>query len=473
MILSVIVGTVLQHPLPEIVLKGPTIIKKSVRIRKGVYRIEDPNNVGAIRIEADGVVVDFQGSRLIGSKTAAMPNSYQGVGILVRSKKNVVIRNAHVQGYFRNVSLESSKWCTVRDSVLGGSHAERILQTGKPVAAFLNLRDPDAWRKMGSGVWLDRCTASKLFKISVQGAQNGILMVGSSKIDVRECNASFNSGWGIGLQQSSDNVIAWNNADYANRPWANGWGGDAAGIVVVNGSNRNVIVGNSLTHGGDGFFLTDRYNGRWKAEANQFEGASNDNIIALNDGSYSSNNAFEATFSKRNFFYKNLALQSRYGFWMGYSSETLLAWNQIANSAVHGIAWEHGRSNWIVSNSLVSSGDTAIACWATAENAQHPSRDWMIAENTISGAKHALHINNTENICLKDNLIDAAEVPEDLRVTAREVDLRRPVPEVFPVLSRLSNQRPKSFRFRRDQGEEMGANTIFAQEFGVGYSPAR
>ena len=55
----------------------------------------------------------------------------------------------------------------------------------------------------------------------------------------------FNSGWGIGLWESCDNRVLSNLADFVNRPWGGGWGGDAAALVVVNASHRNWIIGNS------------------------------------------------------------------------------------------------------------------------------------------------------------------------------------------------------------------------------------
>lgn len=440
----------------EISINGPLAVRNSIRIKKGTYVVADRSGAGVLRVEADNVEIDFQGATLsstTGLSRSACPPSLErdqlaGIGVVINGHRNVKIRNANIHGYKWNIAIVNSKFCSVRDSDLSWSKAERIRRGGKAVGSFLNLRDPDAWKQYGAGLWLERSSSCKVNKIRCTGSQNGILLMKSDTLDIRECDVSFNSGWGIGLQGSSQCILAWNLADFVNRPWGEGWGGDSAGIVVVNGSDKNSVVGNSVTHGGDGFFLSDRFNGRLDPSKRQFEGSCNDNLVALNDGSYSPNNAFEATFSARNFFYRNTASQSNYGFWMGYSSETMLAWNQIGDNKSDGIAWEQGRGNWITGNTVARSGAIAIHCWSgTGELLKEfPSKDLAILHNTISGATLAFSMENSINLFFKDNIVDAAEIPEAIRSTAREEDLRRPVPASFPMLTKLSNAKPTGFR---------------------------
>jgi hypothetical protein len=64
--------------------------------------------------------------------------------------------------------------------------------------------------------------------------------------------------------------------------------------------------------GGDGFFLAGMIPAYEYAECDN-------NLFEDNDGSYSPNNAFEATFSQGNIFRSNLANFSSYGFWLGFS----------------------------------------------------------------------------------------------------------------------------------------------------------
>lgn len=462
-------------PSPEVVLTGPIVVTKSIRIKKGAYLIPDKTGKGVIQVGADNVEIDFQGATLVGaqglSKTGAPASierdKFGGIGISIAGHRNIRIRNANVYGYKWNFYLRDSQYCALRDCDLSWSRAERIRKDGKPVGSFLNLRDPDAWRDYGAGIWMEGCKQCKLFHLKAARAQNGLLLVRCDSNDVRECDFSFNSGWGVGLQMSSMNVLAWNHADFVNRPWGTGWGGDSASIALANGCQKNSIVGNSMTHGGDGFFLSDRFNGRWDPAKHEFVGSCNDNLVALNDGSYSPNNAFEATFSARNFLYRNVATHSNFGFWMGYSGLSMLAWNQISDCNSDGIAWEQGQGNWIVGNTVARVGGVAIHCWSgtSEELKRFPSSQLMISGNTITTAKMALSLENSMSVCMKDNLIDTAEMPEGLRSTAREEDLKRPVPASFPVLSRLSNSKPKGFKQYLETAGPRGIEAIQIDDY--------
>ncbi len=466
----------ITSPVPEISLAGPIVVGKSIRIKRGSYLIPDQTGKGVILVSADNIEVDFQGATLTGvagiSRTGIRSGiereNFEGIGIAVNGHRNVRIKNANVFGYKWNVMLLNAKYCSVRDCDFSWSKAERIQKDGKSVGSFLNLRDPQAWRDYGAGIWIEGCTACKLTKITARHAQNGVILMKSDSNDVRENDFSYNSGWGIGLQGSSMNVLAWNLADFVNRPWGDGWGGDSASIALANGCQKNSIVGNSMTHSGDGFFLSDRYNGRWDPAKREFIGSCNDNLVALNDGSYSPNNAFEATFSARNFFYRNLATQSNYGFWMGYSGLSMLAWNLISDCHSDGIAWEQGQGNWIVGNTVARVGNVAVHCWSSPGEVSktYPSGELMISGNTITVAKLALSLENSINVCLKDNLIDNAELPEGLRPTAREQDLRRPVPATFPVLTRISNAKPKGFKMYLETAGARGFGSLKTDDYG-------
>ena len=239
------------------------VITRSVRIQPGRYVVADPGGTGVLQIGADDVVVDFGGARLLSCpdpKDAAREN-FTGVGINVAGHKGVVIKNAVVQGFGCNIRVQDGSRVTVKDCDVSFSHAQRLLQNGVPVDSFLNIRDVAAWRGYGAGLWLENARGCIVIGCRGSGALNGLVLVNSRHCTVRGNDFSFNSAFGIGLYGSSNNTVCWNRADFVNRPWGGGWGGDSAGLAVVDGSSSNFLVGNSLTHGGDGFFLTDRTNG--------------------------------------------------------------------------------------------------------------------------------------------------------------------------------------------------------------------
>jgi hypothetical protein len=77
---------------------------------------------------------------------------------------------------------------------------------------------------------------------------------------------------------------------------------------VYEQSNHNLFYKNSVTHGGDGFFL-------WAGQSTMDtgEGGCNDNLVLANDFSYAPTNGVEVTFS-RNKILKNRIFEVIMGF---------------------------------------------------------------------------------------------------------------------------------------------------------------
>ena len=172
-------------------------------------------------------------------------------------------------------------------------------------------------------IWMEKVRKGTVRRCTGLLAQNGVLLFHCDHCLVTDNDFACNSSWGIGLYMSTDCVVSWNLTDFGIRPGC----GDSASIVATNGASRNYFVGNSMTHGGDGFFLSNLTDVGQDPVTKVFhpKGSSDDNVIAYNDGSWSPNNAFEGTFAFRDVYYKNIANDSNYGFWLGYSCDTLVA----------------------------------------------------------------------------------------------------------------------------------------------------
>jgi parallel beta-helix repeat protein len=382
----------------EIVIDRDNLrIAQSVRIKPGVYRVRDEDGSGVLHVEADDVVIDFQGATLWGADERTGQDEYKGIGILVKGRKNVTIRNARIHGYLYNIRAEETEGLRVIDCDVSRARAQRIEKEGRPIPIWLHLRSLQAWRSYGAGIWIEKSRRALVQGTIGRETQNGVLLVDSEECEILQNDFSFNSGWGIGLWASSRNRVMYNLADFVNRPWGGGWGGDSAALVVVNSSHRNWIVGDSLTHGGDGLFLTNRADAGDPAD-----GPCNDNLIAYNDGSYSTANAFEATFSDRNHFVGNLANHSGYGFWCGYSNESLFTGNEMRGNANGGIAIEHGRGHWIEGNLFEKNG-AALQIWRQPERRKHPSKDYAIRNNRILGNKAGVEVRQTEGVRIENN----------------------------------------------------------------------
>ena len=443
---------------PELVIhKDNIVIDRSVRIKPGRYVVADRDQNGVLVVTADNVVVDFQGATLAATREDGTDlENAQGVGLIVSRAKNVTVKNAHLHGYFVNLRAVAAPGLTLENVDARFSRAQRIRHGRAPVPVWLHLRSLEAWRSYGAGFWLERCSGCMVRGVRATGAQNGLLLVDSEGGTIVESDFSFNSGWGLGLWGASRNTVAFNRIDFVNRPWGGGWGGDSAGLVVVNGSNENDIVSNSLTHGGDGFFLTDRRNGGLDGQrkTSSIEGSCDRNLVAQNDGSWSPCNAFEGTFSKGNIYYRNRASDSRYGFWLGYSDDTLLLGNEIQRNQVDGIAIEHGQGTRVVGNTFEACRRSAVALWSSRDwiDEIHPSRAIDIADNVIRGCGQAWFLRDSTDVAVRDNRIEKTPEPEFAFVDRTPADARAAfeASDRYRRLAEILKKKPQGFHLYRD-----------------------
>src|SRR6476469_4653393 len=124
------------------------------------------------------------------------------------------------------------------------------------------------------------------------------------------------------MYRCSYNDVAYNKIDFNVRGFSYGVynrGQDSAGILVYEQSNSNLFYKNSVTHGGDGFFL-------WAGQTTMDTGMGgcNDNQLIENDFSYAPTNGVEVTFSS-NKIVNNRIFECDNGIWGGYSYETIIS----------------------------------------------------------------------------------------------------------------------------------------------------
>src|ERR1044072_7449736 len=237
---------------------GQTITKSlTLYDNARVYMPPGPPST-CLTVKGEDITVDFNDAYVRGDKDVYHNReAFNGVGLLIDGCKNVTIKNAHIQGFRFNIKVVNSENVKLLNCDTSFSRSIRMTRDGQRLDTFLNLRDSNAWRTYGAGIWIENSRGCLVDGGFATGAQNGIILVDSDQNTIHSGDYSFNGGWGIALSHSNDNVIAWNHADFVNRVWGGGWGGDAAAIAVANDSDRNYFVGNSMTHGGDGFFLSN------------------------------------------------------------------------------------------------------------------------------------------------------------------------------------------------------------------------
>jgi len=413
---SLILAGTLQNPT-SIRLTGPQTITSSVRIVRGTYNVPTPSPYNektdaSIRIVGDNITVDFQGATLQGTPQKTEPSDRAGTGIYV-SGKNVTILNANVRGYKIAFQARNSPGLKILNCDFSYNWKQHLLSTldREDESDWMSYHhnENDEWLRYGAGIYLRKCDNFEVKGTTIQGGQCGLMLMECNKGKAWNNDFSFLSGIGVGLYQSSDNTIMHNKIDWCVRGYSDGVynrGQDSAGILIYEQSNRNTFAYNSVTHGGDGFFL-------WAGQTtmDSGEGGCNDNLLYGNDFSHAPTNGIEATFS-RNKFVNNRVEECWHGVWGGYSYDSIITGNSFGRNEV-GIAVEHGQHNTISYNQF--DGDkVAIQLWMNKSqdpNWGYPkhhdtkSHDWSILGNAIFGQNVVFSIRDTTDVRIDKNFL--------------------------------------------------------------------
>jgi len=381
------------------------LITQSCRLKPGLYRLSNnegttkagdetiPTFTPAITIKGNGITVDLTGVTLQGSPTTAYPDERRGLGILIEGK-GVTIKNAHVHGYRVALMARHADGLKVIDSDFSYNWKQHLKSTveREDESDWMSYHhnEHDEWLRYGAALSLWDCNHFTVKGTTAVGGQCGLMLTRCNDGLVYNDNFSFLSGLGIGMYRSSNNRIVHNRIDWDVRGFSYGVynrGQDSAGILVFEQCNRNLIAYNSVTHGGDGFFL-------WAGQTTMDtgKGGCNDNLVLSNNFSYAPTNGIEATFS-RNLFVNNYVSDCWHAVWDGYSFDTLLYGNYLLKSEV-GVATEHGQNNKTQGN-IVSGNQTGIQLWANKET--DPNWGYVKARKTHSDGAFIVGNRFTDN----------------------------------------------------------------------------
>ncbi len=318
------------------------VITESVTLTPGTYVL--PNG---LTIGADNVTVEGAGVTIISPMQ-------ENVAIHAEGRNGVTIRGVHTSGFYHGLRFDK---CT---DVLIENVNVRGTQEIEGIDTFLYLWLPID-KTYGGAILLNGVRGGSVRNCDLQHQMNGVLFYHTSGVTMEDCNASFNSGWGVYLSDAHENRINRNQLDFCNRVYRRPEDGsirveaDASGIVLVKGSSRNEFKKNSCLCGGDGIFVAGY-------EHPGMTTPCNDNLFEENDCRLSPNNAIESTFSQGNIFRRNDCSRSNYGFWLGYSWDTIVEDNIIEFSRWVGIAIEHGHDNIIRNNRIRLNGE-GVRLW--------------------------------------------------------------------------------------------------------------
>lgn len=401
--------TVMAAELPVVtVTQDNTRIDRSceVLIPAGTI-IPDTDGNGVLHIGADNVEITFAAdSELRGASRSKPWDELTGIGIRLEGHTSVVVKGARVHGFKCGLVATAANGLRVEGGDFSDNYRQRLRSTpqGEDGADWLfpHHNDDRKWRdEYGGAVCIERSKGVTIRDIRVRRGQNGILLdrVNDSRILDNDC--SFLSGWGLALWRSCSNAVSGNAFDFCVRGHVEGVynrGQDSAGILCFEQSSDNRFVGNSATHGGDGFFgfggreaigevWMDRERERLRREAGRQDvddlievpddvarelsaRGCNRNLLYRNDFSYAPAHGIEITFSEGNRIIGNRIVENAIcGIWGGYSSDTLIHDNQFTGNG--GMAYglergainmEHASANRITSN-LFENNKCAVHLW--------------------------------------------------------------------------------------------------------------
>ncbi len=407
-----------------IALQPGMVITQSVRVIPKTYRLAGP----PIIVRGDDVTVDFRGATLEGIDPQADRDQARDTAIVIDGGSNIRITKANIHGYKIGILARGTRQLTLRNNDLSGNWKPRLfsLVEHESLVDWLSFHhnENNEWLRFGAAIYLQDVAGGELRDNRAVGGMNGLLLVRSDGLKIRDNIFSFNSGLGIGLYRSSDDTIIHNRLDYNVRGYSHRFytrGQDSADLLLFEQSARNVVALNSLTHGGDGIFL-------WAGQTTMDSGVggANDNLFYANDVSYATANGVEATFS-RNEIIGNRAWGSEYGVWGGYSYDTEIIGNDFRGNRT-GIAIEHGQDNIIASNRF-DRDSTAIRLWADSiepsdwgypKHHETRSRNYQLRGNEFIGNHTVLSVRNTTGL---DTL----------------APVRRPPPRMFTGVQRPSS----------------------------------
>lgn len=363
-------------------------VTKDTTFCKRNYIFTDNEQNGVIIINADNVTVDGSGLTLDGS-------TKMGYGIFLNGHSGITIRNFNIKNFYYAVRIENGEEITVENNDVSGNKGSdgTWLDINRPLSAAY-----------GGGIILNQVTNSFVRGNTGINQDVGIDLYSSSNNTIENNNFSNNTAWGIRLYQSTYNNILSNQAHHVSR--CGSFGCDSAGILLAYSSNNNIIRGNNITYSGDGFFI-----------GNQNGLPSNNNLIEGNDASYSPNNAFEATFSEGNVFKDNIAKNSNYGFWLGYSSNSRIEGNTIEKNNSDGIAIEHGHLNTIINNTIKENRFAGINLWTDYDELgliKYPqnrySYGYTISGNNLAANGRNIQFTGTTASDIRQNNISNSDI---------------------------------------------------------------
>ena len=415
----------------QISLKKGMKITQSTIVKKTVYKLNGDTSLekGVIEITGNDIVVDFKNATIIGSNDKKGPDQLYGLAILIKGN-NITIKNLVAKGYKVALRAKDVKGLILENCDFSYNYRQHLKSTQEKedISDWVSYHhnENDEWLQYGAAMYLRGCNNATIGNCKVTGGQNALMMMECNNGIIYNNDFSFNSGVGLGMYKCSFNKVLYNKINFNVRGYSQGVynrGQDSAGILVYEQSNDNLFYKNSVTHGGDGFFL-------WAGQTTMDtgKGGCNDNVLMDNDFSYAATNGIEVTFS-RNKIIHNRIFECDNGIWAGYSFDTDISSNQFRFNHT-GIAIEHGLNNKIHHN-LFFEDKKAVRLWSRKEQPAEwgyikyrdtRSANYIFVGNSFNRHPVVFDLSRTDSLKIFENRISLSDLDFKLDSTVTNID---------------------------------------------------
>ncbi|MCH7849066.1 MAG: right-handed parallel beta-helix repeat-containing protein [Planctomycetes bacterium] len=456
MFITALVAVIAANPPVVIIDRDNVQIGESCIVEIRADLIQDNDNNGVIHVVADGITIEFSDEHreLIAVAKGTPWDTLTGIGIRIDGHRNVTIRNAHVHRFKVGIYATNAAGLVLENCDVAGGYQHRLKSTPRAEDAsdwlWPHDNDNNQWMtNYGAGIYVEDSDGITIRNCFARRRQNGIILDRVNDSAVYDNDCSFLSGWGLAMWRSSRNVVSRNAFDFCVRGYSHGVynrGQDSAGLLMFEQCSDNIIVENSITHGGDGIFAfagkealgetpPPTTAGVTQENIDWYRGRGNNrNMFIANDCSYAVAHGIELTFSFNNTIAQNrLVSNAICGIWGGYSQNTTIAGNVFESNGDMpyglergGINIEHGRGNWIQANTFRNNacgvhlwwdpdeGLTKLP-WAKVNNTDADRN--VIYGNTFDGDKVAIQLRETSTTFVIAN--GTRNVGDKLRADAK------------------------------------------------------
>lgn len=349
----------------------------NIRIQSGTYTFGDAAKDGVIRIvNKENIILDGDSVQVTG-------NGFDGFLVYIENSRNITIRNFEsVSKYYYAVSAKQS----TEIQVINNNFSYNKKDTVGWIMVWYDQNSA-----LGGGVLMYQCDNSEFNDNRMIQQNDGIALYECDHIRINDNLLNWNCGFGIRMNFTNNCIVRHNDCSHVNRKTDPS---DCAAILLI-ASNNNRVENNDFSYSGDGIFL-----GQY-----EYSGIPNNNYFAFNDCSHSPHNAIEATFADGNVYRGNLCNYSQYGFWLGYSFNSLIADNEIVGNIYSGISVDRGFNNSFVSN-LIKGNPYGFELWEGGIIEPYGgqfSHDYRIIGNLIENNMWGISAINTEHLVVKNN----------------------------------------------------------------------